>query len=76
VIATLGTATGLAMGVFMGAALVHAIDRLSDANISVDWSATQLLVVLAAGIVLGYLAALIPAHRSTRPPVLEAIQES
>jgi putative ABC transport system permease protein len=75
-IATLGTATGLAMGVFMGAAVVHAIDRLSDANISVNWSATQLLIVLFAGIVLGYLAALIPAHRSTKPPVLEAIQAS
>ena len=75
-IATLGTATGLAMGVFMGATLVHAIDRLSGANISVNWSATQLLIVLVAGIVLGYLAALIPAYRSTKPPVLEAIQES
>jgi putative ABC transport system permease protein len=75
-IATLGTATGLAMGVFMGATLVHAIDRLSGANISVNWSVTQLLIVLFAGIVLGYLAALIPAHRSTKPPVLEAIQAS
>ena len=75
-IATLGTATGLAMGVFMGATLVHAIDRLSGANISVNWSMTQLLLVLVAGIVLGYLAALIPAYRSTKPPVLEAIQAS
>jgi len=38
--------------------------------------ATQLLLVLVAGIVLGYLAALIPAYRSTKPPVLEAIQAS
>jgi len=33
-----------------------------------------LFIVLAAGVVLGYLAALIPASRSTKPEVLDAIQ--
>jgi putative ABC transport system permease protein len=73
-IATLGTVTGLVMGMFMGFSLVFAIDRLSGANISVNFAPTQLAVVLVAGVLLGFLAALIPAHRSTKPEVLDAIQ--
>ena len=73
-ISTLGTVTGVIMGAFTGFSLVFAIDRLSDADIGVDFAAFQLLLVLVAGVVLGYLAALIPAARSTRLEVLDAIQ--
>lgn len=73
-ISTIGTVTGLVMGAFTGFSLVFAIDRLSGADIAVNFAAGQLLIVLVAGILLGYLAALIPAHRSTKPEVLEAIQ--
>ena len=73
-ISTLGTVTGLAMGAFTGFALVYTIDRQSDADIGVNFAPLQLVIVLVAGVVLGYLAALIPAARSTKPEVLEAIQ--
>jgi putative ABC transport system permease protein len=73
-ISTLGTVTGVAMGAFTGFSLIYAINRLSDAGIATDFAYWQLGIVLVAGIVLGYLAALIPASRSTRLDVLEAIQ--
>ena len=72
-IAALGTVTGVALGLFMGVALVLSIDRLSDANIAVSLPTFILVFVLVAGTVLGYLASLIPAARSTRLEVLDAI---
>jgi putative ABC transport system permease protein len=62
------------MGVFTGGALVVAINRQSNAAVDLNFGLWQILLVLVAGVVLGYLAALIPAGRSTRPEVLEAIQ--
>jgi putative ABC transport system permease protein len=62
------------MGAFMGFALVAAIDRSSSADIGVNFAPLQLAIVLVAGVVLGYLAALIPASRSTKPEILDAIQ--
>ena len=73
-ISTLGTVTGLVMGAFTGFSLVLAIDRLSGADIGTNFAVSQLGIVLVAGVLLGYLAALIPAARSTKPEVLEAIQ--
>ena len=73
-IAALGTVSGVVMGAFMGFSLVFAIDRLSSADIGVDFAPFQLVIVLVAGVVLGYVAALIPAMRSTKPEVLDAIQ--
>jgi putative ABC transport system permease protein len=72
-IATLGTLSGMALGIFTGVALILSIDRLSDANIGISLPPVQLLVVLVLGIGLGFLAALIPAKRSTRLEVLDAI---
>jgi len=74
VISSLGTVSGILLGIFTGVAMVLAIDRLSDANISITLPGVQLLVILVAGVVLGLLAAWIPARRSTRLEVLEAIQ--
>jgi putative ABC transport system permease protein len=74
IVAALGTLGGLAVGTFMGFALVNGIDRLSGANISLSLPFMYLTAVLVLGIALGFLAALIPARRSTRLDVLDAIQ--
>ena len=73
-IAALGTITGILLGVFVGAALIFAIDRLSDAGIALSIPWLLLIIVLVLGIGLGLLASVIPARRSTRLEVLEAIQ--
>jgi len=73
-ISTLGTVTGVLSGLFTGFALIFAINRLSDAGIALNIAAWQLLLILVLGILLGYLAALIPANRSTKAEVLDAIQ--
>ncbi|RLE25637.1 MAG: hypothetical protein DRJ50_02555 [Actinobacteria bacterium] len=72
-IASQGTVTGLLLGMFTGAALIFSIGRLSDADISISLPGYQLLMVLVLGIGLGFLASIIPAHRSTHLEVLEAI---
>ncbi len=72
-IAVLGTVSGLALGTFVGWATIYAIDRLAEAGIPFSFPATQILVVLVLGVVLGALAAYIPSKRSTRLDVLEAI---
>ena len=72
-IAGLGTVSGLLLGTFVGWALVSAIDRLSDAQISFSFPVTQLAVVLVLGIALGAAASWIPSRRSTRLEVLDAI---
>ncbi|MBJ7455510.1 MAG: FtsX-like permease family protein [Thermoleophilia bacterium] len=73
-IAGLGTVTGLIAGTFVGWALIRTIDRLSEASIGISIPIGQLALILVAGVVLGLLAALIPARRSTRLEVLDAIK--
>jgi putative ABC transport system permease protein len=74
IIAALGTVTGVALGLFMGWSLIHSVDRLTDAEISLGVPYGRLVLVLVLGIALGVLASLIPARRSTRLDVLDAIQ--
>ena len=74
IIAALGTVTGVALGLFMGWALIHAISRSSSADISLSLPLGRLALILGLGVALGVLAALIPARRSTRLDVLDAIQ--
>ena len=74
VIAGLGTVAGVLLGLFSAWALIFSIDRLAEADISFSFPAVQLLIVLVLGLGLGLLASLIPARRSTRLDVLEAIQ--
>jgi putative ABC transport system permease protein len=73
-ISGLGTVTGLVLGAFVGWGVVSAINRISDANVGTSLAPGQLLIVLVAGVALGVLASLIPARRSTRLEVLDAIQ--
>lgn len=72
-ISALGTVSGLVLGVFTGAALILAIDRLTSADIALNFAPLQLLLILVLGVGLGFVAALIPAKRSTRLDVLDAI---
>ena len=72
-ISALGTITGVALGVFTGWALIFGIDRLSEAGIPYALPGGMLALVLVLGIGLGFLASLIPAQRSTRLEVLDAI---
>jgi putative ABC transport system permease protein len=76
VIAALGTVSGIVLGTFVGFAMISAIDRLSDADIGISIPPVLIGVVLLLGVGLGLLAALIPAQRSTRLDVLEAISST
>jgi putative ABC transport system permease protein len=73
-IAALGTVTGLVLGAVVGWTLVRTIDRLTEADISLSVPWLPLAIILVAGVALGLLASLIPARRSTRLDVLDAIQ--
>jgi putative ABC transport system permease protein len=75
-ISALGTVTGVVLGLFMGWALINAINRLSDANVALSLPYGRLGLVLVLGVVLGVLASLIPARRSTKLDVLDAIQST
>ncbi|MFN8027492.1 MAG: FtsX-like permease family protein [Acidimicrobiia bacterium] len=73
-IAALGTVTGVVLGLAVGWGVVSAIGRLSDSGIPFSFPGLRVLLVLVLGVVLGLLASYIPARRSTRLEVLEAIQ--
>jgi putative ABC transport system permease protein len=70
-IAAFGTAGGLALGVFLGWALVRASDSENLSAFAVP--GLQLAVVLLVGIVAGALAGLRPARRAARLDVLRAV---
>jgi putative ABC transport system permease protein len=74
IIALFGTAGGLALGVFLGWALVQAASAAGFATFAAP--AGQLAVVLVAGAVAGVLAGVGPARRAARLDVLAAISAS
>ena len=74
--AAVGTVAGLLLGLFGAWAALFSINRLTDASIDFSVPVLLLAVVLVLGVVLGLLASLIPARRSTRLDVLEAIQST
>jgi putative ABC transport system permease protein len=67
----MGAALGIVVGVFLAALVTHA---LSDEGIifAVPWF--QLVYFVAAAILVGVLAAVIPARRAARLNVLQALQ--
>ena len=71
VIATFGALGGLGVGAFLGWALVQV--ATSDIAGTFSVPAGQLAVVLLAGAAAGVLAAIRPARRAARLPVLSAI---
>ena len=75
-ISLLGTIGGLVLGLVVSILLVLSFNRLSDAAVSPTIPWVELVAILVLGVVLGVLAALIPARRSTRMEVLEAISAS
>lgn len=72
-IAVIGTVSGVVVGLVTGWGAVYAIERLTAAQI--DFSIPFVLIgaVLVVGAVLGVLASLLPARRSTKASVLDAL---
>ena len=75
-IASLGTVTGVVLGLTIGWGLIASINRLTSASISLGFPGKQLLLVIVLGIALGYVSAIIPARRATKAEVLESIQST
>jgi len=73
-ISLLGTLTGLLAGVVVSLCLTVSINRLTNVAITPHAPFIEIVVILVAGVVLGFVAALLPARRSTRMSPLEAVQ--
>jgi putative ABC transport system permease protein len=73
-IAMLGTVSGIVAGLAVSLALVLSVNRLTPATVDPSFPVLELVGVLVAGVVLGVLAALVPARRSTRLEVLDAVK--
>lgn len=71
IIALLGTALGIGVGIFFGWAMVQVLDEEGFTAFRLPWS-TLLVVVVLAG-VAGVVSALGPARRAARLEVMEAI---
>ncbi|WP_345893967.1 FtsX-like permease family protein [Nocardioides sp. TF02-7] len=70
VIAVLGAVLGLVLGLLIGVLLR---ESLKDDLTSLGLPLTQLVLFLAVAVVVGVLAAVVPAIRASRLNVLEAI---
>lgn len=73
IIAMFGTVGGLGLGVALGAALSRAVtvDATGDAALSVPID--QLGLILLVGLAAGIVAAIRPARRAARVPILDAL---
>ena len=71
VTALMGAALGLVVGVFLAALVTHALSS-SGIVFAVPW--IQLVYFVIAAILVGILAAVIPARRASRLNVLQALQ--
>ena len=74
IIAALGAVLGVVVAVFFGWALVGAMRDLGVSELVVP--VRQLLALVAAAVVAGLVAGILPARRAARLPVLEAISGS
>jgi putative ABC transport system permease protein len=72
VVALFGTTLGLALGTAAAWVLVRSAGGSDPIAITIPGA--RLAVVLAVGALAGVLAALLPARRAARLPVLEAIR--
>jgi putative ABC transport system permease protein len=71
VIAVLGALLGVLLGVGFGVAMLYKLRDQGLEVISVPWS--QLGLFLVAAVLIGVLAAVLPARRAARLDVLRAI---
>ncbi len=69
VTALMGATIGIALGVVLAALLIYRVDFLV-----LSWPIGSLLLFAAAAVVVGVIAALLPARRAARLNVLEALQ--
>jgi putative ABC transport system permease protein len=67
----MGAALGIAVGTFLAALVVHA---LSNQGISWAFPTLTIIYFVLAAIIVGILAAIVPARRAARLNVLEALQ--
>jgi putative ABC transport system permease protein len=74
VMAVLGAVLGVVLGVCFGVAMMYAVKDQGLEVIAVPW--TQLVVFLGLAVVIGVLAAVLPARRAARLDVLTAISAS
>lgn len=65
-------AQGVVVGLFVSFGMISSINRLSTVDIAFRMP-PPLLGILVLGVVLGFLASLLPARGSTRLEVLDAI---
>ena len=66
-----GTVVGGAAGVFLAAALRAVLEDEGLTTLSIPWD--QLVAMLVLSVVVGMVAAVWPALRASRLPVLDAI---
>jgi putative ABC transport system permease protein len=71
VTALMGAALGMVVGIFLAALITHALNS-SGIVFAIPW--LQIVYFVLAAIVVGVLAAVIPARRAARLNVLEALQ--
>jgi putative ABC transport system permease protein len=67
----MGAALGMVVGIFLAALITHALSS-SGIVFAVPW--IQIVYFVVAAVVVGVLAAVIPARRASRLNVLEALQ--
>jgi putative ABC transport system permease protein len=71
VTALMGAALGIAVGTFLAVLVIHAI---SNQGVVFRFPVMQVVYFVLAAIVVGILAAILPARRAARLNVLEALQ--
>jgi putative ABC transport system permease protein len=71
VIAVFGAVLGMAVGITLGAAIVHALNDGGITELSLPWA--QMVIFLVAAVIAGLLAAILPAIRAAKLNVLNAI---
>ncbi len=71
IVALIGAATGIPLGLGLGAAVIR---RISDYGVAYHVPVAAILVFLAITIVAGLGAALLPARRASRLNILRALQ--
>ncbi len=71
VMAVLGAVLGVVLGVCFGVAMMYAVKDQGLEVIAIPW--TQLVIFLGLAVVIGVLAAVLPARRAARLDVLTAI---